>query len=71
MLDIVAMSKKEIHRVEVVQKLIEKRLVESEAALQLNLSIRQVRRLKQAYKQDGAFGLTSKKLWGAKQSQVS
>jgi len=61
MLGLVSMSKKEIHRVEVIQKLIDKRLVESDAAIQFNISIRQVRRLKQAYKKNGAFALTSKK----------
>jgi len=61
MLDIVAMSQKEIHRVEVIQKLIDKRIVETDAANQLNISVRQVRRLKKAYKQYGAVGLTSKK----------
>ena len=55
------MSQKEIHRVEVIQKLIDKRLIETEAAVQLGLSIRQIRRLKQAYIQKGVFGLTSKK----------
>jgi Trp operon repressor len=45
MQDIITMSIKELHRVEILQKLIDKRLIEHEAAKQLGLSIRQIRRL--------------------------
>jgi hypothetical protein len=55
------MSNKELHRVEILQKLIDKRLIEHEAAKQLGLSIRQIRRLRKAYKADGAIGVVSKK----------
>ena len=48
MKDIITMSNKELHRIEILQKLIDKRLVEPEAAKQLDLSIRQIRRLKKA-----------------------
>jgi len=55
------MSNKELHRIEILQKLIDKRLIEHEAAKQLGLSIRQIRRLRKAYKADGAIGVVSKK----------
>ena len=55
------MSNRELHCVEILQKLIDKRLTEHEAAKQLDLSVRQIRRLKKAYKVDGAIGIVSKK----------
>ena len=61
MQDIITMSNKELHRVEIIQKLIDKRLIEDEAAKQLGLSVRQIRRLRKAYKADGAIGVVSKK----------
>ncbi|MGZ4982142.1 MAG: ISNCY family transposase [Methylobacter sp.] len=61
MQDIITMSNKELHRVEILQKLIDKRVFEHEAAKQLDLSVRQIRRLKKAYKADGAVGVVSKK----------
>lgn len=61
MKDIITMSNKELHRLETLQKLIDRRLTESEAAGQLGLGIRQIRRLKKAYKINGAKGLTNKK----------
>ena len=61
MQDIITMSNKELHRVEILQKLIDRRLIEHEAAEQLDLSVRQIRRLKKAYKVDGAIGVVSKK----------
>ena len=61
MKDIITMSNKELHRIEILQKLIDKRLVEPEAAKQLDLSIRQIRRLKKAYQANGAKGIVSKK----------
>jgi len=61
MKDTITMSNSELHRVEILQKLIDKRLAEHEAANQLGLGIRQIRRLKKAYKADGAKGMVSKK----------
>lgn len=61
MRDIVAMSKKELHRVEMIQRMIDRRLYEKDVAYQLGLSVRQVRRLKKQYLADGAKGLISKK----------
>jgi helix-turn-helix protein len=61
MKDLITMSNQELHRVEIVQKLIDKRLTESEAAKQCHLSVRQIRRLKKLYLAHGAQGLISKK----------
>ena len=61
MQDFITMSNRELHRAEIIQKLIDKRLLELEAAEQLGISVRQVRRLKKAYKNDGAKALISKK----------
>jgi transposase len=55
------MSKREITRLEVMQRLKEKRLTQKEAAEMLQLSIRQIKRLFKAYKRQGAQGLVSKR----------
>src|SRR5512145_1153776 len=54
------MSAKELSRLEVMQKLSEKRMSQKEAGRMLNLSTRQIKRLLQAYRQKGAAGLVSK-----------
>jgi len=54
------MSSKEISRLEVMQKLSEKRMSQKEAGVILDLSTRQVKRLLKRYKQQGAGGLISK-----------
>jgi len=53
------MSKREITRLEVMQRLKEKRLTQKEAARLLGLSTRQIKRLWRAYRQQGAKGLVS------------
>ncbi|MGD8457896.1 MAG: ISNCY family transposase [Anaerolineales bacterium] len=58
--DMLTMSKKELTRLEVIQKLTEKRLKQREAAEILCLSTRQIRRLLRNYNQEGAAGLISK-----------
>jgi len=58
---LLTMSHNELDRVEIIKKLIEQRLYESEAALSLQLSVRQIRRLKAAYLKYGVEGLISKK----------
>jgi len=55
------MSKKELTRLEVIQKIEEKRLKQREAAERLRVSERQVRRLLKAYRQSEAVGLVSKR----------
>jgi len=55
------MSSKEISRLEVMQKLSEKRMSQKEAGRMLNLSTRQVKRLLKNYRKQGASGLISKR----------
>ncbi|MGZ9234816.1 MAG: ISNCY family transposase [Anaerolineales bacterium] len=59
--EILAMSPKELTRLEVMQRLKEKRLQQKEAAQLLGLSIRQVKRLWQKYRKRAAKGLVSAK----------
>jgi hypothetical protein len=54
------MSSKEINRLEVMQKLSEKRMSQKEAGVILNLSTRQVKRLLKGYRKQGAASLVSK-----------
>lgn len=58
---ILEMSHKELDRVQVLRALEEGYLKQSQAAEQLDLSVRQVKRLVKAYRQDGAAALVSKK----------
>jgi len=60
-MDLVTMSKAEIHRLEVMQQLEEKRIRQSTAAKELGVSVRQVKRLWRAYRKKGAQGLVSRK----------
>ena len=55
------MSGKEVDRLSLVRKLEAKRLRQREAAEQLGLSVRQVKRLLRRYRQDGAAGLVSRR----------
>ena len=54
------MSVKELGRLEVMQKLSEKRMSQKEASRILDLCQRQIKRLLKAYRTDGAAGLISK-----------
>ncbi len=54
------MSYEELDRVSVIERVIEKRLTQLEAAQILGLTSRQVRRLRRAYERDGPVGLASK-----------
>ncbi len=54
------MSTKELNRLEVMQRLCEKRMSQREAGRILDLSVRQIKRLLRAYRQKGAAGLVSK-----------
>ena len=51
------MSYEELDRVGVIERVIEKRLTQREAARMLGLTSRQVRRLRRAYERDGPWGL--------------
>jgi len=55
------MSTKEMKRLEVMQKLEEKRMLQKEAAHILRVSVRQVKRLLRTYREHGAQGLISKR----------
>ena len=58
---LLTMSHNELKRIEVMKKLVSKQLYETEAANYLDLSVRQVRRLKAAYMGQGTNGIISKK----------
>ena len=55
------MSRTEIDRLDVVRRVVERRVTRVDAALQLGLSARQVTRLVQNYERDGADGPVSKR----------
>jgi transposase len=59
-MDNLLMSAKELNRLEVMQRLSEKRMSQSEAGRILNLGVRQIKRLLKAYRKKGAAGLVSK-----------
>jgi transposase len=54
------MSAKELSRLEVMQRLSKKQMSQAEAGRILSLSVRQIKRLLRAYRQEGAAGLVSK-----------
>ena len=53
------MSAKELERLSVVEKILDKRLTQALGAQQLDLTIRQVKRLVRTYKQHGAQDIKS------------
>ena len=55
------MSVKELDRLELLGRVIERRMTQRQAAAQLGLSVRQVERLCRALRQQGASGLVSRK----------
>jgi hypothetical protein len=55
------MSTKELDRLEVIGRVLERRLTQRKAAEQLGLSLRQVERLCRSFRSDGAAGLVSRK----------
>jgi transposase len=59
-METVRMSYEELDRVRVIERVIEKRMTQREAARMLGLTSRQVRRLERAYARDGAGSLASK-----------
>jgi transposase len=58
---LLAMSGKEVSRLEVMQRLKEKSLSQREAAKMIGVSVRQVKRLLKAYQEKGAAGLVSQR----------
>jgi len=65
------MSKKELTRLEVMQRLKAKRLKQREASQMLGISVRQVKRLYRAYVKSGAKGLVSQKRGKASNHRLS
>ena len=59
--ELLSMSTKELMRLEVMQKLLDKRMGQKEAAGMLGVSVRQVKRLLRGYRDSGAKGLVSKR----------
>jgi transposase len=59
--ELLEMSTRELSRLEVMQRLVEKRMVQSEAASILDVSRRQIKRLLRVYRREGAKGLVSKR----------
>ncbi len=55
------MSNKEITRLEAIQRIKDKRLTQKEASRMLGISVRQVKRLYQAYRKRGAKGIVSQR----------
>lgn len=55
------MSQREAGRVLVVQSVLDKRISQGEAAIQLGLSLRQVKRLCRAVREQGPSGLISRR----------
>ena len=66
-METITMSSKEISRLEVMQKLREKRLSQKEAST--GVSVRQIKRLLKSYRQAGAKGLVSKQHGGKGNNQ--
>jgi transposase len=58
---LITMSKKELSKMEVMQRISEKRIKQKEAASILNLSERQIKRLWKAYQKEGEKGIMSKR----------
>lgn len=65
------MSKKELTRLEIMQRLKSKRLKQREASQILGISVRQVKRLYRAFQKSGAKGLVSQKRGKASNHRLS
>jgi transposase len=59
--ELLTMSNRELSRLEVMQRIKDKRLTQKEAAQLLGISTRQVKRLWKAYRQKGPKGLVSQR----------
>jgi len=70
-MDLVTMSKEELSRLEVMERLQEKRMRQRTAAEILGVSVRQVKRLLCAYRREGAAGLVSKQRGKSSHHQLS
>jgi len=68
--ELLTMSGKEVSRLEVMQRLKEKSLNQREAAQLLSVSVRQVKRMFKAYREQGAAGLVSQRRGQASNHQL-
>lgn len=64
------MTEEELFRKQILDQLIQEHIKQGQAAEQLGISVRQVKRLKRAYKRDGAKALISKKRGRASNHQL-
>lgn len=71
MTDVLQMTKEELHRVQVLEQMVQKQIKQGQAAEQLGITVRQVKRLKRAYSRDGAKALVSKKRGRASNHQLN
>jgi predicted DNA-binding protein (UPF0251 family) len=55
----VTMSHKELHRLQIIQESINRHITQEQAAARIGISIRQVKRLVQRYRNEGPSGLVS------------
>jgi hypothetical protein len=69
--ELLSMSKKELNRLHVVRKIVEKHLTQKKGALELKISERQMRRLVKSFRQEGAPGLISKKRGKLSNNRIS
>lgn len=69
--DILQMSTKELHRIEIIHKVIEKQLGQKEAAQLLKRSVRQVKRMCHRFREQGDQGLLSQKRGKPSNHQLS
>ena len=70
MTDVLHMTKEELHRVQVMEDLVQKHIQQGPAAKKLGISVRQIKRLKRAYQREGAKALLSKKRGRASNHQL-
>ncbi len=68
--DVLQMMEEELFRKQILDQLIQEHIKQGQAAEQLGISVRQVKRLKRAYKRDGAKALISKKRGRASHHQL-
>jgi hypothetical protein len=69
--ELVTMSAKEVDRLEIIRRVLERRLKRGKAGQLLGITARQVRRLCNAYQRDGAAGLVSKRRGQPSNHQLS
>ena len=65
--ELLTMSNQEITRLEAMQRIKDKRLTQKEAARMLNLSVRQIKRLFEAYKAQRSQRVDQRPAWEAEQ----